>query len=278
MIRHGRWKYIYHVGFRPELYDLEADPGETTDLAEQPEMASVLAECHAALLRICDPEAVSAEAFADQRRRIALNGGRDAVMERGDYGYTPAPGEKPARIVSEAAAAGRWRDGMQQDGITRTAEIAYVVLILAVAGIVWREASTLPPAPYDALGPKAFPIWVSYALAALGLTMLVSAAAGALARPRADNRWWWVSTTWRASTSGDPGRPSSRWSSRSPMRARLSFRSVGFLPATAVYLFLSGAVLGPLKRRRLTVLAVFAVAAAVVLDLLFRRIFKLDLT
>ena len=99
MIRHGRWKYIYHVGFRPELYDLEADPGETSDLAEQPEKASVLAECHAALLRICDPETVSAEAFVDQRRRIALNGGRDAVMERGDFGYTPAPGEKSARIV-----------------------------------------------------------------------------------------------------------------------------------------------------------------------------------
>ena len=60
--------------------------------------------------------------------------------------------------------------------------------------------------------------------------------------------------------------------------AALSFRGVGFLPATAVYLFLSGAVLGPLKRRRVTVVAVFAVAAAVVLDFLFRTIFKLDLT
>jgi choline-sulfatase len=100
MLRHGRWKYIYHVGFAPELYDLGADPGETTDLAERPGMASVLAECRAALLRICDPEAVSADAFADQRRRIALNGGRDAVLQRGDYGYTPAPGEKPARVVT----------------------------------------------------------------------------------------------------------------------------------------------------------------------------------
>jgi choline-sulfatase len=97
MIRHGRWKYIHHVGFRPELYDLEADPGETTDLAERPDTAPVLAECRAALLRICDPDAVTTEAFADQRRRIALHGGRDAVMQRGDYGYTP--GEEPARVV-----------------------------------------------------------------------------------------------------------------------------------------------------------------------------------
>ena len=62
------------------------------------------------------------------------------------------------------------------------------------------------------------------------------------------------------------------------MRRRLSFRGVGFLPATAVYLFLSGVVLGPLERRRIAVVAVFAVVAAVVLDLLFRTIFKLDLT
>jgi len=96
MIRHGRWKYVHHVGYRPELFDLESDPGETTDLAERPDMAAVIAECKAALLRICDPDAVSAEAFADQHRRIASHGGRDAILARGDYGYTPAPGEKPA--------------------------------------------------------------------------------------------------------------------------------------------------------------------------------------
>ena len=58
---------------------------------------------------------------------------------------------------------------MRESGVTRTAEIAYVVVILAVAGIVWRAASALPPAPYDPLGPKAFPIWASYGFAALGL-------------------------------------------------------------------------------------------------------------
>jgi choline-sulfatase len=101
MIRHGRWKYIYHVGFRPELYDLEADPGETTDLAERPDRAPVLAECEARLRDVCDPAAVSAEAFADQRRRIAAHGGRDAILARGDFSYTPAPGEKPVLVVEQ---------------------------------------------------------------------------------------------------------------------------------------------------------------------------------
>ena len=99
MIRHGRWKYVHHVGFRPELFDLKADPGETRDLAEQPDMVPVLAECEAQLRRICDPEEVSAEAFADQRRSIAAYGGADAIKKRGDYSYTPAPGEKPVLVV-----------------------------------------------------------------------------------------------------------------------------------------------------------------------------------
>jgi choline-sulfatase len=99
MIRHGRWKYIHHVGFRPELFDLETDPGETEDLAERAGMEQVLAECEARLRLICDPEKVSAQAFEDQRRLIEAQGGREAVINRGDYSYTPAPGEKPVLVV-----------------------------------------------------------------------------------------------------------------------------------------------------------------------------------
>ena len=95
MIRHGRFKYIYHVGYRPELFDLAADPGETRDLAELPESRSALAECETALRALLDPEAVSARAFADQAALIARHGGPEAILKRGDFGYTPAPGEKP---------------------------------------------------------------------------------------------------------------------------------------------------------------------------------------
>jgi choline-sulfatase len=96
MIRHGKWKYIHHAGYRPELFDLESDRGETRDLAGDPAFAPVLAECEAALRRILDPDAVTAAAFADQARKIAEHGGRAAILARGDFGYTPAPGETPA--------------------------------------------------------------------------------------------------------------------------------------------------------------------------------------
>ena len=118
---------------------------------------------------------------------------------------------------------------------------------------------------------------MSYALAALGLAMLVRLLLG-----RSLGRAAQAMVVGLDDLAGEHERRP--WAAVLTLvlafayAARLSFRSVGFLPATAVYLFLSGAVLGPLERRRLTVLAVFAVVAAVVLDLLFRRVFKLDLT
>jgi hypothetical protein len=164
---------------------------------------------------------------------------------------------------------------MQPNGVTRAAEIGYVVLILAVAGIVWREASALPPAPYDPLGPKSFPIWVSYGLAALGLAMLVrllfgralGSAAQAMVVGLEDLAGDHVRRPWVAVLT---------LALAFAYAAALSFR-IGFLPATTVYLFLSGAVLGPFERRRILIVAAFALAAALVLDLAFRTVFKLDL-
>jgi hypothetical protein len=166
---------------------------------------------------------------------------------------------------------------MQRTGINRAAEIAYIALILAVAAIVWRAAGALPPAPYDPLGPKTFPIWVSYGLAALGLAMLVRLLFGrslggasqvmvvGLEDIDAEHeRRPWVAVLMLVLVFA--------------YAAGLSFRSVDFLPATAIYLFVSGIVLGPVERRRVAFVAVFAIVAAVTLDFVFRTIFKLDLT
>lgn len=95
MIRKGRWKYVHYVGHRPQLFDLEADPHEGTDLGESADHAAVRAELEAALRQIVDPDAVNARAFADQQAKIDSYGGPDAIKERGDFGYTPAPGQTP---------------------------------------------------------------------------------------------------------------------------------------------------------------------------------------
>jgi choline-sulfatase len=95
MIRKGQWKYVHYVGHRPQLFDLEADPQEANDLGASAGHAAVRADLEAELRKILDPEAVNARAFADQERKIAKHGGPEAIKERGDFGYTPAPGQTP---------------------------------------------------------------------------------------------------------------------------------------------------------------------------------------
>lgn len=92
MIRHGKWKYIHYSRYPAQLFDLETDPEELHDLAADPRLAKVLDECHQRLLGVCDPDAVDRQARDRQAEQLAANGGRDAVIARGDLGFTPAPG------------------------------------------------------------------------------------------------------------------------------------------------------------------------------------------
>ncbi len=94
MIRHGKWKYVHYVGYLPQLFDLEADPLELRDLGTDPAHAAVVAECEARLRSVCDPDAVNAQAFADQKALIDSHGGVEAVLTQGQFPHTPAPGEK----------------------------------------------------------------------------------------------------------------------------------------------------------------------------------------
>ena len=96
MLRKGRWKYHHYVGFRPELFDLEADPEELNDLAGDPAHAGVLARLHRELLAICDPDQVDRQAKADQAELIRRMGGADAAHRLGSSTSTP--------VTSKAAA------------------------------------------------------------------------------------------------------------------------------------------------------------------------------
>ena len=94
MIRKGPFKYVYYAGMPPQLFDLDADPQETKDLASDPGYRSLLARCEAELRRVVDPDAADALAKADQRARIAAFGGREAILARGSLSYSPTPGTK----------------------------------------------------------------------------------------------------------------------------------------------------------------------------------------
>ncbi|WP_068297932.1 sulfatase-like hydrolase/transferase [Pararhodobacter sp. CCB-MM2] len=91
MLRKGRWKLIHYVGFPPELFDIEADPEESVNRATDPSCAQALAEMQAALRAICDPEAVDAQAFADQDAMIAGYGGIAVAANIGAPSSTPPP-------------------------------------------------------------------------------------------------------------------------------------------------------------------------------------------
>jgi choline-sulfatase len=95
MIRNGRYKYVHYVSYAPQLFDLARDPEELTDLAPDPAYGSVLDECRALLYRICDPDEVDRRAKGRQRELLERNGGRDAVIARGDLGFSPPPGVQP---------------------------------------------------------------------------------------------------------------------------------------------------------------------------------------
>ena len=97
MLRDRRWKYVYYVGARPQLFDLWDDPQECNDLARAADAATQrrLADFERRLRAVLDPEAVDRQAKAAQRRRIDALGGRDAVLARGSFINSPVPGEAP---------------------------------------------------------------------------------------------------------------------------------------------------------------------------------------
>ncbi|MEM7131471.1 MAG: sulfatase-like hydrolase/transferase [Chloroflexota bacterium] len=94
MVTDGHHKYIHYVNSVPQLFDLHTDPKELNDLSQsQPEVAASFEQ---KLRTILDPDAVDAQAKADQRSKVDAFGGEEAVRSRGYFVNSPTPDEKPA--------------------------------------------------------------------------------------------------------------------------------------------------------------------------------------
>ena len=95
MLRSGRFKLVFYVGYPPQLFDLEADRDECRDLAALADYRPVVDALERELRALLDPEATDARAKADQRALVARHGGRDAVLAKGTFVNSPVPGETP---------------------------------------------------------------------------------------------------------------------------------------------------------------------------------------
>ncbi len=105
MLRNQQYKYMYFVGQEPMLFDMKQDPQECRNLAAEPSMTHVVKGFETELRTILDPEQINRQAHQDQAERVAMAGGRAAVIARGAFANSPVPGEEPMfRVYKDNAS------------------------------------------------------------------------------------------------------------------------------------------------------------------------------
>jgi choline-sulfatase len=90
MLRQQRWKLVcFAEGNPPLLFDIEQDPHELHNLADDAAHATILQQMLCQLSAILDPEAVNAQAFADQASMIEAYGGLESIRAMPSFNHTP---------------------------------------------------------------------------------------------------------------------------------------------------------------------------------------------
>lgn len=85
MLRLGRYKLNWFVGHSPELYDLETDPGEWRNLADDPDHASVVADLSGRIQAMWDGQDIAWRVEVSKRRRRLI------LQAESTYLGPPAP-------------------------------------------------------------------------------------------------------------------------------------------------------------------------------------------
>lgn len=148
------------------------------------------------------------------------------------------------------------------------ADILFAVAVLALAGIVWWGTSALPPPRYEPLGSAALPRALAVIMALLGLVLLGRV---------------WSAGPRRAAPAVEPGFRPRPWLAIGVLAVLVAYvvlmdlRLLGFVPASILALVLIGAMLTGFDRRRLPWLLGFVVLLVVAVQLVFTRVFYIDL-
>tara|TARA_A100001037_G_scaffold306860_2_gene357470 strand:+ start:4891 stop:6330 length:1440 start_codon:yes stop_codon:yes gene_type:complete len=91
MLRMGKYKYISYLGYSPELFDLELDPEEEENLANEKEYSELVKKFDTLLNDILNPEETDKKAKLDQAALIARLGGKEAILKKKTFAGTPPP-------------------------------------------------------------------------------------------------------------------------------------------------------------------------------------------
>ncbi|MEM6728259.1 MAG: choline-sulfatase [Pseudomonadota bacterium] len=81
MIRRGRFKYVHCAVDPPQLYDVEADPGELRNLASDPDYTEIADAFAQEVAARWDSDAITADVMASQAARRMING----ALTKGRY-------------------------------------------------------------------------------------------------------------------------------------------------------------------------------------------------
>lgn len=150
-------------------------------------------------------------------------------------------------------------------------------VMLAVALVTFWQARKLPPAPFDPLGPKTFPLYLCAVLAVLALILLARVALGLrVGRSRVSlilGVGGEAPTDYRLR----PGLAAFTFAWTAAYTAALTFTPVSFLVACIVYMGVLGLAMCDRSRRQAGMALAVALIGGLAIDYTFTRIFVVAL-